>query len=55
MQEQILIALCCVMALGVLYWLGSIYANRRKSKAEVKNILSINQRYKDLVEREESL
>ena len=42
MTEYVLIAICSLLALWVLYYVGSTFAERHRSKKDVKNILSIN-------------
>ncbi len=53
--EYAIVALCSILALWLLYWVGKAYTRRRKSKKDVRQILSINNTYKELVEREETL
>ena len=53
--EYALVAICTILALWFLYLLGKAYNRRRKSKKDVRQILTINNTYNELVEREESL
>ena len=54
-SEKLIVCLATIIGLWLLYWLGKAFFKRRASTKEVKNILNINQAYKDLVEREENL
>ena len=53
--EYALVALCSILGLWLLYWVGKAYTRRRQSKKDVRQILSISSAFKELVEREESL
>ena len=54
-SEYFIVSIASIVGLWLLYWLGKTFNKNRKSKREVKNILNINQTYKELVEREASL
>ena len=53
-SETLLICLASIIGLWLLYWIGRAI-QRRRGRSSTKEIMKINQQYKDLVEREETL
>ena len=53
-SETLLICFGSIIGLWLLYWIGRAI-QRRRNRSGTKEIMKINQQYKDLVEREETL
>lgn len=54
-SEYFLVSLAALIGCFMVYWLGKYCIRRRGRRKQLKSMLSINERYKDLVEREETL
>ena len=54
-SEYILITLAALVGIFIIYWLAKLITRTFRGEKQLNNLESINEKYKDLVEREETL
>ena len=54
-SEYFLVSLAAIVGSFLIYWIGRYCVKRRGNRRQLKSMLSINEKYKDLVDREETL
>ena len=54
-SEYIIITLAVLVGIFIVYWLAKMVTRKFSGEKQLDNLESINAKYKDLVEREETL
>ena len=54
-SEYIIITLAALVGIFIVYWLAKMVTRKFSGEKQLDNLESINAKYKDLVEREETL